>query len=76
MLVGGQRHVPVSFNPGKDPVLIAQEAARASGAVWTRAGSLAPPPGFNPRTVQTRSESLYPPSYAGPLVNTILNLDL
>ena len=34
-----------------DPVPIVQEAGWASGSVWTSAENLAPPPGFDPRTV-------------------------
>ena len=37
--------------PGKDPVLIVQEAGWAPGPVWKGAENLAPP-GFDPRTVQ------------------------
>ena len=40
------------FTPGKDPVPILQEAEWAPGPVWTGAENLAPPPGFDPRTVQ------------------------
>jgi hypothetical protein len=40
------------FTPGKDPVPIVQEAEWALGPVWTGAENLAPPPGFDPRTVQ------------------------
>ena len=40
------------FTPRKDPVPIVQEAGWAPGPVWTGAESLAPPPGFDPRTVQ------------------------
>jgi len=40
------------FTPGKDPVRIVQEAGWAPGPVWTGAEYLAPPPGFDPRTVQ------------------------
>jgi hypothetical protein len=40
------------FNPGKDPVSIAEEAGWAPGPVWKDAENLAPPPGFDPRTVQ------------------------
>ena len=39
------------FTPGTDPVPVVQEAAWASGPVWTGAENL-PPLGFNPRTVQ------------------------
>ena len=38
--------------PGKDPVRIVQEAGWTPGPVWTGAENLAPPPGFDPRTVQ------------------------
>jgi hypothetical protein len=40
------------FTPGKDPVPIVQEVAWAPGPAWTSAENLAPPPGFDPRTVQ------------------------
>jgi len=41
-----------SLPPGKDPVPILQEAGWAPGPVWAGAKNLAPPPGFDPRTVQ------------------------
>jgi len=37
MRVGIQRHAPASLTPGKDPVLIVQEAEWDSGPVWTGA---------------------------------------
>ena len=40
------------FNPGKEPVPIVQEAGWAPGLVWTGVENLAPPPGFDPWTVQ------------------------
>ena len=40
------------FTAGKDPVPIVQEAGWGPGPVWTGAENLAPPPGFDPRTVQ------------------------
>ena len=40
--VGGQRHVPAAFTPGKDPVPIVQEAGWAPGPVWIGAENLAP----------------------------------
>ena len=43
---------PDRFTPGKDPVPIVQEAGWAPGPVWTGAENLAPPPGFDPQTVQ------------------------
>jgi hypothetical protein len=51
MGVGGQRHAPAAFTPGKDPVPIVQEAGLAPGPVWIGAENLTPP-GSNPRTVQ------------------------
>jgi hypothetical protein len=42
MGVGGQRHAPASFTPGKDPVPIVQEAGWAPGPVWIGAENLAP----------------------------------
>ena len=50
--VGGQHHAPAALSPGKDPVSIVWEAGWATGPVWTGAENLAPPPGFDPRTVQ------------------------
>jgi len=47
--VGGQRHAPAVFTPGKDPLPIVQEAGWAPGPVWTLAENLAPA-GFDPRT--------------------------
>ena len=42
------------FNPRKDPLLIVWEAGWNPGPVWTGAENLAPPPpGFDPRTVQS-----------------------
>ena len=43
---------PGCFTPGKDLVPLVQEAAWATGPVWTRAENLAPPLGFDPWTVQ------------------------
>ena len=45
--------------PGKDPVLIVQEAGWAAGPVWTGAENLAP-------DRPARRESLYRPSYPAP----------
>ena len=44
---------PGGLTPRKDPVPIVQEAGWAPGPVWTGAENLAPPPGFDPRTVQS-----------------------
>ena len=49
----GQRHAPAALYPGKDPVRIIQVAGWAPGPVWTGAENLAPPPGFDPRTVKS-----------------------
>jgi hypothetical protein len=40
--VDGQRHAPVAFTSGKDPVPIVEETGWASGPVWTGAENLAP----------------------------------
>jgi hypothetical protein len=58
MGVGGQRHAPVTFTPGKDPVPSEQEAGWAPGPVWIGAENLAPT-GIRSPDVATRSESLY-----------------
>ena len=50
--VRGQRHAPAARYLGKDPVPIVQKAGWAPGPVWTGAENLAPPPGFDPWTVQ------------------------
>ena len=42
MGVGGQRHAPAAFTPGKDLVPIVQEAGWAPGPVWKGAENLAP----------------------------------
>ena len=51
MGVGGQRHSPAALPPGKEPVLVVQEAAWAAGLFWTGVENIAPP-GFDLRTVQ------------------------
>ena len=48
----GQRHALAALYPGKDPVPIVQETGWAPGPVWMGAENLAPPPRFDPRTVQ------------------------
>ena len=40
------------ITPGRDPVPVVQEAGWALGPVWIGAENLAPPPGFDPRTIQ------------------------
>ena len=52
MGVGGQSHSPAALPPGNTPVPTVQEAGWAPGPVWAGAENLAPPPGFDPRTVQ------------------------
>ena len=51
MGVGGQRHAPAAFTPGKDTVPIVQEAGWAPGLVWIGAENLAPT-GIRFRTFQ------------------------
>ena len=41
MGVGGQRHAPAAFTPGKDPVPIVQEAWWVPGLVWICAENFA-----------------------------------
>jgi hypothetical protein len=65
MGVGGQRHIPAAFTPGKDPVPIVQEAGWAPGQVWTGAENLAPTAIRSP-DLPARSESLYRLSSPGP----------
>ena len=50
--MSGQRHAPAARYHEKDPVPIVQEAGWAPGPVWTGTENLAPPPGFDPRTIQ------------------------
>ena len=66
MGVGDQRHAPAALPPEKDPVPIVQEIGWALRAVWTGAEKSRPLPGFDPRTGEARSESLYRKSYRGP----------
>ena len=63
--VGG-RHAPAAFTPGKEPVLIVQEAGRAPGPVWIDAENLAPT-GIRSPDLPACSESLYRLSLRGPL---------
>jgi len=59
------------FTPRKNLVLIVQEAVWAPGSVWTGAENLAPPPGFDPRTVQPVA-SRYIDWATGPTATIIL----
>ena len=65
MGVGGQRHAPATFTPGKDPVPIVQKAGWAPGPVWIVAENLAPT-GIRSLDRPARSESLYRLRYPGP----------
>jgi len=65
MGVGGQRHGPAAFTPGKDPVPIVQEAGWAPGPVWIGVEKLAPT-GIRFPDLPARSESLYRLRYPGP----------
>ena len=67
MGVSGQRHVPAAFTPGKDPVMIVQEAGWAPGPVWIGAENLALT-GIRSPNLPARSESLYRMSYPGPIL--------
>jgi hypothetical protein len=65
MGVGGQRHAPAAFTPGKDPLPIVQEAGWAPGPVWIGAENFAAT-GIRFPDLPFRSESLYRLSYPGP----------
>jgi hypothetical protein len=65
MGVGGQRHAPAAFTPGKEPVPIVQEAGWVPGPVWIGAENLAPS-GIQSPDRPVRSESLYWLRYPGP----------
>ena len=56
---------PGLFTPGKDPVLIAQDAGWAQGPVWTGAENLTPT-GIRSPDRPARSESLHWLSYPDP----------
>jgi hypothetical protein len=51
MGMGGQRRCTIA-TPRNGPVSKVPEAGWAPGPVWTGPKYLAPPPGFDPRTVQ------------------------
>jgi hypothetical protein len=63
MGVGGQRHAPAAFTPGKDPVPIVQEAGWASEPVWIGSENLAstgiPSPDLPARTNYAISAPLF-----------------
>ena len=58
MGMGGQRHDPAAFTPGKDPVPIVKEAGWAPRPVWIVAENLTPT-GIRSPDLPARSESLY-----------------
>ena len=64
MGLGGQRHAPAAFTPGKDPVPNVQEAGWASEPVRIGAEYLAPT-GIRSPDLPARSESLYRLRYPG-----------
>ena len=65
MGVGGQRHTPAAFTPGKDPVRIVQEAGWDPVSVWISVENLAPT-GTRSPDLPARCESLYRLRYPGP----------
>jgi hypothetical protein len=67
MGVGGQRHAPAVFTPGKDPVPIVQEAGWAPWPVWMGVENLAHT-GIPSPDHPALSESLYQLRYPGPLI--------
>ena len=75
MGVGGQRHAPAAFTPGKDAVPAVYETGWATGPVWTGEENLAPT-GIRSPDRPARSEWLYRLSYpevlgekAGPVLH-------
>jgi hypothetical protein len=74
MGVGGQRHVPAAFEPGKDPVTIVQEAGWSPEPVWRGAENLAPT-GIRSPDIPARSELLYRLRYPGPLILAVPTLN-
>jgi hypothetical protein len=68
MGVGGQRHAPAAFIPGKDPVPTVQEAGWAQGLVWIGVENFALT-GIRSPDLPARSDSLYRLSYPDPLDN-------
>jgi hypothetical protein len=51
MGLGGQRNIPASLPPGRDPTPIVHEAGWTQGRS-RRVRSISPSPEFDPRTVQ------------------------
>jgi len=61
------------FTPGKDPVLIVQEAVWAPGPVWAGAENLVPT-GIRSPDCPARSKSLYRLRYPGPYPHSITSI--
>jgi len=72
MGVGGQRHAPAAFTPGKDPVPILQEAGWATGPICIHAENLAPI-GIRSPDLPARSELLHRLRYPGPFTHPSTN---
>ena len=64
MEVGGQRHSPAALDPGRDSVLVLQEAEGLCAGLGGCAKAV--PTGIRFPDSQARSESLYRLSYPGP----------
>jgi len=67
MVVGGQRHAPAEFTPGKDPLPIVQETGWAPEPVWIGAENLASTRIRSP-DLPPRTESLHQLRHPGPSV--------
>ena len=65
MRMGGQRHAPAAFTPGKDPVPFVREAGWAPGAVWIGAENFVPTMIWS-QDLPAHSKSLYQLYYLGP----------
>ena len=71
MWVGGRRHAPDIFTPGKDRLPIVYEVGWVRGPVWTGVEYLAPS-GIRSSNPPARSESLHQLSYPGPTIYSVL----
>jgi len=74
MEVGGQRHAPAAFSPGKTPVPTVQESEWASEPVCSGRENLTLA-GVRTPVRQRRSEWLYRLRYPGPHLKYITNVN-
>jgi hypothetical protein len=72
--VHGQHHAPAAFTPGKDPVLIVQEAGWNPEPVWIGAENLTPT-GLDPRTFQPVASRNTDNAIPAPLLYEVPNVN-